>query len=97
MIKAKVKAKAMIKAIPPLPLRSLVAVTKSSQDLQDLSKICVRFVQDLCRSCPRFVQDFAKCIGLLLTGDWGTLSLNGPGLESWPGCGLVPASALGFS
>ena len=35
MIKAKAKAmiKAKAKAIPPLPLRSLVAVTKSSQDL----------------------------------------------------------------
>ena len=59
------------KAIPPLPLRSLVAVTKSGQDLR---KICARCVQDLRKMCPRFVQDFAKCIGLLLTGDWGTLS-----------------------
>ena len=37
MIKA--KAKAMIKAIPPLPLRSLVAVAKSSQDLSKISSM----------------------------------------------------------
>ena len=44
MINAKAKAmiKAKAKAIPPLPLRSLVAVTKRSQDL---SKICARFLQ----------------------------------------------------
>ena len=37
MIKAKAKAKAMIKAIPPLPLRSLVAMTKSSKGLSKIS------------------------------------------------------------
>ena len=51
MIKA--KAKAMIKALPPLPLRSLVAVTKSSQDL---SRFVQDFVQELSKICARFCQ-----------------------------------------
>ena len=42
-----IKAKA--KAIPPLPLRSLAAATRSSQDL---SKICARLVQDLSKILP---------------------------------------------
>ena len=60
MMKAKAMIKAKAKAIPPLPFRRLVAVTKRSRD----------FVQDLCNICARFAQNFAKCIALLLTGDW---------------------------
>ena len=58
MAKAMIKAKA--KAIPPLPLRSLVAATKSTQDLR---KICARFAQDVSKILPNVLVCFLLGIG----------------------------------